>query len=101
VVDGVLSVKGAPFLGGFGWVLLIGLAVVAIGAMMTFATEVGDRETGELGLSVLRGFGTLAVAAGFCGAGLFGRELAIGIRTALIIAGTFFLLAAAGTLSFL
>jgi hypothetical protein len=99
VVDGVLSVKGAPFLGGFGWVLLIGLAVVSIGAVMTFANEVGGKGTDELGLSILRGFGTLAVAAGFCGAGLFARDLAISIRTALIIAGTFFLLAAAGNLS--
>lgn len=101
MVDGVLSVKGAPFLGGFGWVLLIGLVMLALAAVLSFAGDVGRMESDEVGLALLRGCGVLAVAAAFCGAGLFGRELAISIRTALLIAGTYFLVSAVGLSRFL
>jgi hypothetical protein len=95
VVDGVMSVKGSPFLGGFGWVLLIGLVMVALAAVMNFVTDIGGMAGDEVGLALLRGFGTLAVAAAFCGAGLFSRELSLGIRSALIVAGSYFLVSAA------
>ena len=94
MVDGTMSVKGAPFLGGFGWLLVIGLAMLAIAAGLGFANDVGNLRGEDIGFALLRGFGSLAVAAALCGAGLFSRELAISIRTALIIAGTYFLVVA-------
>jgi hypothetical protein len=94
MVDGVMSVKASPFLGGFGWVLVIGLAMLAIAAGLGFANDVGRMSGDDVGFALLRGFGSLAVAAALCGAGLFSRELAISIRTALIIAGTYFLVVA-------
>lgn len=94
MVDGVMSVKGAPFLGGFGWVLVIGLSMLAIAAVLGFANDIGNMQGDDVGFALLRGFGSLAVAAALCGAGLFSRELAISIRTALIIAGTYFLVVA-------
>ena len=96
MVDGVISVKGSPFLGGFGWVLVIGLAMVAIAAVLGFVDDLGEMRGDQVGMALLRGLGSLAVAAAFCGAGLFSRELALGIRTGLIIAGAYFLLSAAG-----
>ncbi len=94
MVDGVMSVKASPFLGGFGWVLVIGLAMLAFAAGLRFANDIGNLQGDDIGFALLRGFGSLAVAAALCGAGLFSRELAISIRTALIIAGTYFLLIA-------
>jgi hypothetical protein len=94
MVDGAMSVKSAPFLGGFGWLLVIGLAMLAIAAGLGFANDVGNLQGDDIGFALLRGFGSLAVAAALCGAGLFSRELAISIRTALIIAGTYFLIVA-------
>lgn len=93
MVDGLISVKNSPFLGGFGWLVLIGLGLVAIGTVLAFAVDVDQLSDGEVGPAFLRGFGTLAVAAGLAGAGLFARELALPIRTALVIAGAYFLLA--------
>ena len=94
MVDGVMSVKSSPFLGGFGWLLVIGLAMLAIAAGLGFANDVADMRSEDVGFALLRGFGALAVAVALCGAGLFSRELAISIRTALIIAGTYFLIVA-------
>ncbi|HJQ93852.1 MAG TPA: hypothetical protein VJ874_06160 [Candidatus Thermoplasmatota archaeon] len=94
MVDGVMSVKGSPFLGGFGWLLVIGLAMLAIASGLGFANAIGGMRGDDVGFALLRGFGSLAVAAALCGAGLFSRELAISIRTALIIAGTYFLVVA-------
>lgn len=93
MMDGTISVKNSPFLGGFGWLVIIGLAVVAIGSVLAFAVDAGEVADEDMGPALLRGFGTLAVAAGLAGAGLFARELALTIRTALVIAGAYFLLA--------
>lgn len=93
MVDGLISVKRSPFLGGFGWLVIIGLTVVALGTILAFAVDLDNVTNEEMGPALLRGFGTLAVAAGLAGAGLFARELALPIRTALVIAGAYFLLA--------
>lgn len=95
MVDGV-SVKGSPFLGGFGWLLLIGLVMVGLAALIGFMTDLDTVDGEDVLPTVLRGFGVLAVAGALTAAGLFAHELAIGIRTALLIAGSYFLLMAAG-----
>lgn len=100
MVDGV-SMKKSPFLGMFGWILLLGLAMVGLGALITFSSGLGDMQGEDVLPALLRGLGTLAVAAALAGAGLFAKELAISIRTALLIAGSYFLLSAVGLSSFL
>lgn len=96
MVDGVISVKRSPFLGGFGWLLIIGLGMVAVAALLTFVMDVDRLSNEEIVPAFLRGFGVLAVAAALAGAGLFAKELAITVRVALVIAGSYFLLSAAG-----
>lgn len=93
MVDGV-SLKKSPFLGGFGWFVIVGLLLVGLGTVVAFVSDVQDLPDGEMLPAILRGVGTLAVAGGLAGAGLFGRELALAIRTALVVAGSYFLLAA-------
>lgn len=92
VVDG-LSLKASPFLGAFGWFVLAGLALVGLGTLLAFANDVDEVADEDVLPAVLRGVGTLAVAGGLACAGLFARELALTLRTALVIAGAYFLLA--------
>lgn len=93
LVDGSISVKTSPFLGGFGWLVIIGLGLVGLGTVLAFAMDLDEVPDEDVGPALLRGLGTLAVAGGLAGAGLFARELALTIRTALVIAGAYFLLA--------
>jgi hypothetical protein len=91
-----VSVKGSPFLGAFGWLLLVGLVMVGLAALLGFMMDLDEVAGEDVLPTVLRGFGVLAVAGALTAAGLFAHELAIGIRTALLIAGSYFLLMAAG-----
>jgi hypothetical protein len=101
MVDGVISVRRSPFLGGFGWILLIGLGMVAVATLLAFVMDVGELPSSDVVPALLRGFGILAVCTGLAGAGLFAKELAIPVRVALLIAGTYFLVSAAGLSSLL
>ena len=92
MVDNV-SVKPSPFLGTFGWFVIIGMLLVGLGTLVAFANDIDEVQDEDVIPAVLRGVGTLAVAGGLAMAGLFARELALTLRTALVIAGAYFLLA--------
>lgn len=93
MVDGSISIKRTPFLGGFGWLAIIGLSLVSVGTVLAFMNDMDRVSDEDIAPALLRGIGTLLVAGGLVGAGLFARELALPLRTALLIAGAYFLLA--------
>ncbi len=85
--------SGSPSLfGRFGPFVLVGVLMLALAPLVPFLGSAISPARILLVSGLLRTFGTLAAAVGLAGAGLLGKELPGLARTALVIAGVFFLL---------
>jgi hypothetical protein len=80
-----------PFLGLFGWLVAAALALLALARLLALLADIGDMPGEDVAHNLFHVLGIILAGIGLGAAGLFGRGMAPGIRTALVIGGAYFL----------
>lgn len=96
--------RSAPFLGLWGWLVAIGLGLVALASLISLLTNLPNLDGEDVAPTLFRVVGGLLAALALAAAGLFLRDVNPGIRVALVLGGCYFLLGSgslASLLSFL
>jgi hypothetical protein len=87
-----------PELGLWGWLVLVGFAMVALSRIITLFAHLDDVDSADRAPVAFAVLGSIVISAGLVGAGLFLRAVSLAIRVALVIGGCFLLLSDSSSL---
>lgn len=90
-----------PMLGSWGWLVLVGLGLVALARIIALTTNLGDLDGEDVAPVLFSTLGSTLAALALAGAGLFQRTASPGVRIALLLGGCYFLLAGGNLASLL
>lgn len=86
------AMQRTPNLGLWGWLIVVGLALVALATLIRLLSNLGDLPNDEVAPAVFGTLGHLVAALALVAAGLWWAGGSAGIRTALLLAGCYFML---------
>ena len=89
--------RNAPLLGLWGWLVLVGMALVALGVLVSVLSHIGDLDGEDVAPVLFNTLGVILASMALGLAGLFVRGQSTGVRVALVIAGAYLMLAHNGT----
>lgn len=85
--------EAKPMLGLWGWLVLVGLGLVALARIISLTTNLGDLDGEDVAPVLFSSLGSILASLALACAGLFQRSASLGIRVALLLGGCYFLLA--------
>lgn len=87
-----------PFLGLWGWLVAVGLALVAVARLISLFSNINDMSNEDVAPALFSTLGSLLAALALAAAGLFSKS-SPGLRVALLLGGCYFLLGSGGLAS--
>ena len=81
-----------PELGLWGWLVLVGFGLIALGRLISLMTHFDDVDGGDRAPLLFAVLGGILLSGALVGAGLFLRAVSLPIRVALVLGGSFLLM---------
>lgn len=89
-----------PFLGLWGWLVAIGLALVAFAHLIRVLSGLGDLPNEDVAPVLFSAIGSILAGLSLAAAGLWGKSPSAGIRVALLLGGCYFMLSGGSIAAF-